>query len=149
MGLRSAYKTNIELEKSGITLHYPHLSIKLLCRRAGGSNTSYNKAMEEVARTHKQAMANDLLSEEKGRAIIYDVYARHVILKVWSDPIGNDIEEDYAPGIEGADGEIVPATPEAIVAAFYDVPQLFLDIKNDVEGVKYFRQALIEETVKN
>lgn len=142
-------KTNAALETDGIWLDLEHTRIKLA--RAGGSNMKFNTAMETIARQHKRVIDLGLMSSKRGMELLHNVYAENVVLE-WETLTAEktaDGKPIYKPGIGRPGDVIVEATVPNIIQTFLDVPDIFLMCKETAEGSQYFRQALLDDAVKN
>lgn len=148
MGLYDKFATSKELETKGITLDLGILRVRLA--RAGGSNQRYNGIMERIQKQHKRAIENDLLSNEKGRDLLYEAYAEAVVMS-WETRITDEGVEpaEYKEGIEQPDGSIAPFTKENVKETFKRLPDLFREIKDTAESMQFYRASLVEDSVKN
>lgn len=145
--LYSKFKTSDKLEKDGVSLDLGFCIITVA--RAGGSNQKYNAAFERIYKQHKRAIDNDLLSNDKSRAMVLAVYADHVIINWQTRVGGTDEAPEYQQGIEGPDGEILPFNRDNVLTTITALPDLFNEIKSTAENLQYFRQSLLDGAVKN
>lgn len=144
--LRAQFKTSPKLETEGIWLELGTTRIRVA--RAGGQNQKYNAAMEKIGKIHRRAIENELLSSERSVAILREVYADTIIL-AWETDVSSNGEPDWQPGIEGPDGDLIPATRENILATFKELPDLFIEVKVAAEKMQYFAQSILDDAVKN
>lgn len=145
--LRNALKTSPKLETEGTFLEMGNNRVRIA--RAGGMNHAFNAAIQAAHKKWGRAIELDVLSDDKSREILYDVYAKHVIKEWQTDVAPEGSEPDWRDGIEGPNGEVIPATAENIVAYFADVPDFFLECKKHAEASQFYRQALLDSAVKN
>jgi len=134
--LRSALKTSPRLEQQGVTFEQGNTRVTL--RRAGGANVAFNAAMAKIQKDHGRALKLDIMPEDKATALMYEVFAEHVVVK-WETLV----DGTWVDGIEGGDGDVVPASFENVVAYFNDVPEWFNIVKANAEDIQYYREALI------
>lgn len=149
MGLYESMQTSKQLENNGIWLDLEHTQI--LLARAGGANTKFNAAAEKIAREHKRVMAMDLMSSEKGKQLIFALYAEHVVLdwetqvpEGYTGPEAPGHVPGYVKGIARPGGVIVPVTTENIEETFRDLEAVFLVLKETAESHSGFKQSLLE-----
>lgn len=142
-------KTSPKLEQEGIELNIGDL-LKFQIGRAGGSNQKFNSLAAKLAKEHKRAIDNELLSDAKGMALMHELFAEAVVFNVWSNvnPDENG-EPEWREGIIQPDGELAPVTFENVVKLFKDLPDVFLQVKDTAESMTYFRASLVEGVVKN
>lgn len=162
MSMYKQFQTDTNLEKAGVDLDYGDFIVTVA--RAGGSNKRFEKTLEAKTKTVKRAIQTDTLDPERGKAILRDVYAEAVVLK-WSvrvladdkgkpiEPLKPTSEADantvFVEGIEGPNGDVMPATAENIAATFKALPDLFADIQEQAQKVALFREAVKEAEAKN
>lgn len=146
MSLYAKLRTSPKLETEGVALELANARIQVA--RAGGQNQKYNAAAEKIARKHKRAVDNDLLTNEVGRKLLYELYAEHVVLD-WQTNTGTAEEPNWVDGIEMPDGTIGEVTFENIVSTFTNLPDLFTMVQETSTNLTYFRQGLVEGAVKN
>lgn len=144
MSLRDSFKTSPKLETEGVLLELGNTRIRVA--RAGGSNQKYNAAMERISAKHQRAITHGLLENKQAMAILHEVYADHIILD-WETRENDEVP--WQEGIEGPNGDIIPATKENIIATFKELPDLFLEIKSTAESIQFFRQSILDDAVKN
>ena len=153
--LRKAFKTSSSLETKGVTLEIGNT--RILVARAGGLNVKYNEAMMKLHKEHKRAVELDLMGEEKGRDLLYGVYAEHVVLD-WHTNVndekkdgftGEPLPEDWKQGIDDGKGGVIELTFENVKATFTELPDLFIEVKNFAENMQWYKQSIIDEAVKN
>lgn len=148
MGLYSSFKTNADLEKTGISLDLGYVRIKLA--RAGGSNQRYNAAMEKVSKQHQRAIQNGLMENSRAMEILREVYAECVVLDWETNVAEAGDEPEFKRGIESPDGgELLPFNKENVIATLKALPDLFVELQTTATNIQFFRQSLIDDAVKN
>jgi hypothetical protein len=156
------FQTDANLEKAGVDLDYGDFIVTIA--RAGGANKRFEKVLEAKTKSVKRAIQTDTLDNERGKAILRDVYAEAVVLKwavkVKADAKGKPLEPlqvaqegdehtVFVEGIEGPNGDVMAASTENIAATFKALPDLFADIQEQAQKVALFRQAVQEAEAKN
>lgn len=121
MSLNKKFKTNADLEKDGVKVEYEEngeVIAWLKCRRPGGRNRLYQKALSRKLRENRQALAADHDGTLDAR-ILAEVYAESIVV-------------DWGGDIEGPDGSNpCPCTFENVVWLFIEeAPDLFIDLQN-------------------
>jgi len=163
MSMYKQFQTDTNLEKTGVDLDYGDFIVTIA--RAGGANKKFEKALEAKTKSVKRAIQTETLDNERGKAILREVYAEAVVLKwavrVASDNKGKPLEplklvaeadggdSVFVQGIEGPSGDVVPFTVENVAATFKALPDLFSDIQEQAQKVALFRQAVQEAEAKN
>ena len=142
MGLYGAFKTSPKLETEGIRLDFP--GARIMVARAGGANQAYNKAMKRIAAKHRQALENRTLDDDLALKSLRRAYAETVVVDWQTEKDG-----EWVDGIEDENGNIVPATADAIEAIFIAIPDLFMQVKTEAENFSNFLASNLEETIKN
>ncbi len=129
-GLES-YIPNRELESvEGVWLRFPG-GRAFRCLRAGGSNTKFVRAFQAAIKPYARQIERKTLDPELSDQIMRDVYSRTVV-KDWE-------------GIEDADGNDVPYSPETAVEFFKVVPELFNELTDQCANMANFAEAVAEE----
>lgn len=148
MGMYDQFATDTDLELKGIWIDYGDFRVKLA--RAGGANKKHLSYMEKKTKPFRRAIQAGTMSEERGAEILYDVYAKTVVLD-WevSDGVDKDGMTKWKRGIHKEDGGILPFTEENVVQTFKNLPDLFLDLRQAAEGASLFRKEEMEADTKN
>ena len=135
MGLYDVYKTDVKKEtKTGIKMEWGD-DLKIWLRRAGGNNSQFNKAMDAVMKPYRRQLQNETLEEGKAQELEATVYARAVVVD-WE-------------GVTDEKGKTLDCTEENIVKVFCDLPDLFLDVKQQAQSMANFRAEQQEADAKN
>jgi hypothetical protein len=140
-GLYKQFSTDTERERDGILVEYGEFRVTIA--RAGGSNKSYGKALENKTRSLRRVIATGLMDAETSRNILIDVYAEQVV-RNWETKVG----EEWKQGIEDAHGDLIPFTADNVAKTLKALPDLFLDIKEQAENLTLFRASLREDLGK-
>lgn len=143
MSLYSRYKTNNDLEKTGIVMDLGEAQIRM--RRAGGANVAYTSRMEVLAKPYRRAIQANSLPRETAQEIAIRAYAETVITE-WKTR-----KEDgtFYDGIQTEDGSTVPFTVDNVIKALTDLPDLFSDIQEFAQNSSLFLQSNLEDDAKN
>ncbi len=145
MGMYNTFKMDTEAETKGRILEYEGSGFRVTVARAGGSNKRFKKAMEKRARPLRRAIDMEALGDDQARDMLMDVYANTVVVD-WEVLNGNG---EWHHGIESEDGELLPVTPENIIATFKNLPELFNDIMEQSQRSVLFRASLREAAEGN
>lgn len=139
MGLYTTFKTDENLETSGVDLDYGMNSkgkpMLIKVARAGGSNKAFQKAMAAKTRPLQRQIQTNTASEEVLTKIIVEVYAETVILG-WS-------------GIEDQNDNEMEFSKANVIKLFTDLPDLFADVRQQAQEISIFRSELMEAVAKN
>lgn len=138
--LEKNFKTNKDLEKTGITLEYfdpdePDVKpVRILVARAGGNNEAFEKAMDRKTRPIRRQLAANAVPFHQIRKLTREVYAETVVLG-WENVV--------------LDGEVTPFSKDACIKLFEDFPDLFADIEQQTSMAQLFRGVDAEADSKN
>lgn len=144
----SQFETDENLETSGIWIDYGEFRVKIA--RAGGSNKKYLSITEAKTKPLRRAIQAGTLSEERSRALLYEIYAKAVILS-WEVAEGKDKDggNKWKSGIHKKGGGILEFNQENVIQTFENLPALFLDIQSAAESISLFRREEMVEDSKN
>ena len=135
MNLYEMYQTDTGKERDkGVKLEFPG-GAKIWVRRAGGQNTAYEKAIEAVMKPYRRQIRQNMLEEGKAQELEAVAYARGVILD-WE-------------GVNDEAGNTLDCTEENIVKLFTDLPDLFVEVKQQATDLSNFRREQQESDAKN
>lgn len=147
-GLYSMFKTDTNLEQNGIWLEYADNSkgapIRIRIARAGGSNQRYNSTLNAKGKAYKQQIKHEVLSPEVSLRLVRETYAETVVLN-WEN-VEFPVLKDGEPTGEFEAAEFSVAN---VIRLFTDLPDLFLDVKEQAENMSLFRLSLLEAEAKN
>jgi len=142
------FETDPVLETEGIWIDYGNFRVQIA--RAGGANKKYLSYAEAKTKPFRRAIAAGTMPEERSRALLYDIYAKTVILN-WqiADGEEKDGNTKWKNGIHKKGGGILEVTPENIALTFKLLPSLFMDLQQSAEGISLFRKEEMEADAKN
>lgn len=128
-GPEALFKTSSKLEQEGVWLDYGDFRIKIT--RAGASNKRFKRLMDEKMKPHRRAMANETMSDALAERLTREVWAEAIVLG-WDSPLGNNVMP-YR-------GEEFPFTVENCLTLFNDLPDLFIDVRDQSTKLGLFRE---------
>ena len=149
MNMYDQFGVDQNLETSGIWIDYD--SFRVLVARAGGSNKKYMSYAELKTKPFRRALQAGTMTNERSQALLYDIYAKTVILD-WETADGVDEKDGltkWKKGIQDREGNILPVTPENLIATFKALPDLFTDLQQAAESMSLFRKEEVEADAKN
>lgn len=128
------FGTDKKAEQEGIVLDYGD-GMEIRIARAGGSNTKFEKAVQQKMRKYGLQAKHDLLEPEQQREIFREVLAETVVLG-WD-------------GMYDRDGEEIPFDKENCIQLFKDLPDLFDDVLEQSRKSSLFKQSVLEQEQGN
>ncbi len=144
MGMYDQFRSDEVAERDGIFLDYGDFRVQVA--RAGGANRAYRKELERATKPFRRAIQADAFSEERAEPLLMEVFAKTVVR-------GWEVKEAetgaWRPGIEAADGSVLPFTVENVLATFRALPDLYRDIVEQAGKGVLYRLSLREEAGKN
>ena len=148
MGMYDQFETDTSLETQGIWIDYG--DFRVLIARAGGSNKRYLSYTETKTKPFRRAIQAGTMTEERSRSLLYDIYAKTIILD-WQISEGVDDEGNtiWKKGIHAKDGGILEVNVENVMQTFRNLPSLFQDLQQAAEGISLFRKEEMEADAKN
>lgn len=139
MSLYTQFKTNDELERTGIFLEYGTTDdgkpIRILIARAGGSNLAYEKMLEAEVKPYRRQLQNETLDTGVVLRVLKKVFAKTIVLG-WEN-------------VQDKDGKPLPFTVDNCIKLFDDLPDLFKDIQEQSQRAALFRETILEADSKN
>ena len=139
MSLYKSFKTDANLEKSGIELEYGENSkgqpILIRIARAGGANSAYNKRLEVLTKPYRRQIQTETVDNKVLEKIVAQAFAETVVLG-WE-------------GVEDEDNNDLPFSVDNVVKLFTDLPDLYKDIQEQAQKTALFRQEILEADSKN
>lgn len=139
MSLYKLFKTNENLETDGIWLEYGQTAdgkpIRIKIARAGGHNVAFSKALEKATRPYKKAIQTGMLDNKTADRLYKEVFAETVVLD-WIN-------------VEGPDGQPMEFNKENVLKLFEDLPDLFVDLREQSANVALFRDEVRETDLGN
>lgn len=148
MGMYEQFETDSNLETSGIWIDYGDFRVQIA--RAGGANKRYLSYAEAKTKPFRRAIQAGTMPEERSRALLYDIYAKTVVLD-WQVNDGEDKDGNtkWKKGIHKKGGGLLEVTPENIALTFKNLPSLFMDLQQAAESHALFRKEEMEADAKN
>lgn len=134
MSLYDLYATDPDLEKGGVILNYGE-GVRIKIARAGGANMEFAKTLERHMRPYRKRLDTGTLDEKVASDIFVHVFAEAVV-KDWE-------------GVTDRAGKVLKFTVDNCVTLFKDLPDLFADVREAAATVSNFRDAEVEDDVKN
>ncbi|KKK99502.1 hypothetical protein LCGC14_2632120 [marine sediment metagenome] len=128
-----AFGTDTDLEKKGIWLDYG--DFKILVARAGGDNKKFSKRMETLTRPYRRAIQTETLATGKADELVMQAFAQTVVLG-WE-------------GVTDKEGNSIEFSSVACLKLFEDLPDLFIDVREQASKWNLFKQDLFEGDSKN
>lgn len=139
MNLYSAYKTDGNLETSGVILSYGEnengKKIAIKVARAGGSNKAFQRVLNAKTRPYRRQIDQGTMSNEVMEGLLREVYADTIVL-AWEN-------------VEDENGDAMECTRENIIKLFTDLPDLFTDVRTGATESAVFRVEILDAVVKN
>lgn len=142
MSMYKLFKTDPNLEKSGIVVDYGDFRVTLA--RAGGANRRFAQVLEAKTKPFKRAIQTEMMDNERGLQLLRETYAEAVILN-WEVRQG----DDWVQGIEAPDGSIMEFSVANILETFKNLPDLFTDLQEQASKAALFRQTVRENDAGN
>lgn len=138
-GLYSQFSTNKDLEADGVWIEYGTTEdgkpIRIKIARAGGNNVAFAKALEKATRPHRRALNAGTLDDQTADRIYKSVFAETVV-KDWQN-------------IEDENGEELEFSKDNVLKLFNDLPDLFIDLREQSSNVALFRDEMREKDLGN
>jgi len=143
------FETDSTLETGGVCIDYGDFRVKI--GRAGGANKRYLSFAESKTKPFRRAIAAGTMPEERSRALLFEIYAKTVVLD-WEIAEGVDDktgETKWKQGIHKKGGGTIPFTEENLVMTFKLLPAIFFDLQSAAESIALFRKEEMEADAKN
>jgi hypothetical protein len=138
-GLYNQFKTDGDLEKTGIILDYGPNSkgkpMQIRIARAGGTNIAFSKAFERHTKPYRRMFQTGVIDESLSQQVMREVYVDAVVLG-WEN-------------IEDEAGKELIFSGENVKKVFTDLPDLFADIIEQSKNAALFRATIREADLKN
>lgn len=152
MSLYKQFRTDATVEREGLWLNYgpnddlPEIgknadgtSIypekRILIARAGGANDAFSKRLEAKGKPHRRQIQHETIDPKLLLTIVKEVYAETVVLG-WEN-------------VTDENGVVMSFNKENCIKVFNDLPDLFIDLKEQAERSALFRVHVREEDAKN
>lgn len=134
MAFRKRYRTNKDLEKTGIKLEYRDLGQRVTLARAGGANERYNVRLRELTK-HITRLGQGAL--EPGPMAEMARLSRQAFIETcvlnWETLVNEEWVQGIDPDDMGEPGEgLVDFNPANIAKVFDYQPDLYTELSNQV-----------------
>lgn len=129
MGTYSAFKTDSDLEKTGIELDLGSSGVFQIAR-AGGGNQRFTKRLEALTKPHRRAIQSGAIDTELARNLMVTAYVDCIVLG-WE-------------GVTDENGNGLPFSKENAMKLFTDLPDLFATIQQTAEDASLYRSSILE-----
>jgi len=126
------FKTNPELEKSGVAIPYGEFNI--IIARAGGKNRMYANLLTETFKPHQRQINNETIDPDLMNELMIKVYAKTVV-KGWD-------------GIKDSEGKDLEFSAANCIKLFKELPDLFEDVRAQSTRIGNFRDQVLEDDAK-
>lgn len=137
-GPEAMFKTNARVEAEGVELDYGDFWIKVT--RAGATNTRFKKLFEKAMKPHRRSVANDTMNNEVAERITREVWAESIVMG-WGSKLGD--------GMMPYQGAALPFSVSNCVQLFNDLPDLFIDVREQSMKLGLFQDEEQEADAGN
>ena len=134
MSLYTHFSMDPDAEQRGIELDYGN-GCTIRIARAGGSNAAFKREAQRFQRKHGRALELETISEEVVTKELVEIFAKTVVLGWTGVTDRAGIEMDFS----------VPNC----VRLFLDLPEFFIDIRNQATKLVLFREIEREDDSGN
>ncbi len=117
-GPEALFKTSPKAEAAGVELDYGDFWIKIT--RAGATNARFKKLFEQRMKPHRRAVANDTMNNDVAERITREVWAESIVMG-WGSKLGD--------GLMPYQGAAFPFNVPNCIQLFNDLPDLFIDVR--------------------
>ena len=117
-GPEALFKTSPKAEAEGVELDYGDFWIKVT--RAGATNARFKKLFDKAMKPHRRAVANDTMNNEVAEHITREVWAESIVLG-WGSKLGD--------GLMPYQGEALTFNVPNCIRLFDELPDLFIDVR--------------------
>ena len=128
------FERDEDMETKGIWQNFGPFG-KFLIARAGGSNARFISLLSKTMEPYQRQIQKNMLQESVANDLLVKVFAKTVILG-WED-------------VTGKDGKELKYSYEACVKLLTDLPDFFLDMREEATRIQNFRKADFEEDAGN
>ena len=141
MSLYKQFATNTEKEIEGIEVQMTEAenddgSIPtFVVSRMGKSNKRYSKALEAATRPYRRQIELGTMNNDKAEEIFLGVFV-DTVLKGWKN-------------VRDESGADMPFTKQTATKLFKDLPEVYERLQEEAKLSANFREASLEEEVKN
>ena len=117
-GPEALFKTSPKAEAEGVELDYGDFWIKVT--RAGATNARFKRLFDKAMKPHRRAVANDTMNNDVAERITREVWAESIVLG-WGSKLGD--------GLMPYQGEALPFNVPNCIRLFDELPDLFIDVR--------------------
>ena len=141
MSLYKQFATNSEKETEGVKIEFHEATNDdgsiptFVVSRMGKSNKRYSKALEAATRPYRRQIELGTMNNDKAEEIFLGVFV-DTVLKGWKN-------------VRGEDGKPLEFSKAAAVKLFTDLPEVYERLQEEAKLSANFRDAALEEEVKN
>jgi hypothetical protein len=139
MTLYTTFKTNPEVERTGVLLEYgtnsQGLPITIRIARAGGANTAFQKRLEAAVKPYRRQIQADVMDQKQLEKLVRGVFCESVVLG-WEN-------------VEDKDGKTLPFSAANCEKLFTDLPDLYADVQAQSQSLALFREIAREADAGN
>lgn len=128
-GPEALFKTSPAAEAAGVELDYGDFYIKIT--RAGATNARFKKLFEKSMKPHRRAVANDTMNNDVAERITREVWAESIVMG-WGSKLGE--------GLIPYKGEALTFNTPNCVMLFNDLPDLFIDVREQSMKLGLFQE---------
>lgn len=128
------FRTSDNLETNGIWIDYGTAG-RFRIARAGGANKRFTKKLQRLAKPFRKAIQAESMDDELADRLMMQAFCECVLIG-WE-------------GVTGPDGNPLPYSAEAAAKLFEDLPDLYLDLRQQAQNGALFREALLEADAGN
>lgn len=128
------FERDEDMETKGIWQNFGVYG-RFLIARAGGSNSRFSSMLSKVMEPYQRQIQKNMLEESVANDLLIKVFAKTVILG-WD-------------GVTGKDGNELKYSYEACVKLITDLPDFFLDMREEAMRISNFRKIDLEDDGKN
>lgn len=150
MGLAKTFKTDQSLEKSGIEIEYDEVRVRIA--RAGGANENFAKTLERITKPYRRQIQSETMSPKLANDLAAQAFAESVVLD-WETKVDGEWRRGIDPQDMGReateDGQLLPFTPENVVEVFKNLPDFFVDLREQSQKAALFREDIKQAAAGN
>jgi hypothetical protein len=151
-GLYAQFKTDPELERTGIELEYfidSNKSVIIKIARAGGGNSKYQRVLDVRTKPYRRQIQTDTIQPETLESVMREVYADSVVLGWFTATKDEKGNETRVATVDDSNGNPMEFSRDNVVKLFRELPDLFADVQTSANKVSLFRMDELEAAAKN
>ena len=141
MSLYKQFATNSEKEMEGVEVQMTEAENEdgsiptFVVSRMGKSNKRYSKALEAATRPYRRQIELGTMNNDKAEEIFMGVFV-DTVLKGWKN-------------VRDENGAELPFNKQSATKLFKDLPEVYERLQEEAKLSANFRDAALEEEVKN